>query len=155
MIRQGGLFRVAAYMTSTRQPFTFMSPSFVLPDTELPCRSLSFPTFARRPSRFIAFANNSDLLRVDVRVNWGESLRPTQSCSIIYPDHKRLRSRSVMSVYCRVLLQMEDPSLLEESSILIDPSEVVRGAPLRLGWERLCGSDPRDLDLLEISIPER
>ncbi|XP_034567223.1 V-type proton ATPase 116 kDa subunit a isoform X1 [Notolabrus celidotus] len=30
--------------------------------------------------------------------------------------------------------EMEDPSLLEESSNLIDPSEVNRGAPLRLGF---------------------
>ncbi|XP_041673309.1 V-type proton ATPase 116 kDa subunit a isoform X3 [Cheilinus undulatus] len=30
--------------------------------------------------------------------------------------------------------EMEDPSLLEESSTLIDPSEVNRGAPLRLGF---------------------
>lgn len=30
-------------------------------------------------------------------------------------------------------LQMEDPSLLEESSTLLDPNEVNRGAPLRLG----------------------
>uniref|UniRef100_A0A4W6CR26 V-type proton ATPase subunit a n=1 Tax=Lates calcarifer TaxID=8187 RepID=A0A4W6CR26_LATCA len=30
--------------------------------------------------------------------------------------------------------EMEDPSLLEESSILLDPSEVNRGAPLRLGF---------------------
>ncbi|XP_018620112.2 V-type proton ATPase 116 kDa subunit a-like isoform X1 [Scleropages formosus] len=30
--------------------------------------------------------------------------------------------------------QMEDPSLLEESSILMDPNEIGRGAPLRLGF---------------------
>lgn len=33
---------------------------------------------------------------------------------------------------------MEDPSLLEESSTLIDPNEPNRGAPLRLGWVCLC-----------------
>uniref|UniRef100_A0A4W6CR31 V-type proton ATPase subunit a n=1 Tax=Lates calcarifer TaxID=8187 RepID=A0A4W6CR31_LATCA len=32
------------------------------------------------------------------------------------------------------MILMEDPSLLEESSILLDPSEVNRGAPLRLGF---------------------
>lgn len=32
------------------------------------------------------------------------------------------------------LMQMEDPSLLEESSTLMDPNEPNRGAPLRLGW---------------------
>ena len=31
------------------------------------------------------------------------------------------------------LSQMEDPALMEESSTLLDPSEVGRGAPLRLG----------------------
>ncbi|XP_018620116.2 V-type proton ATPase 116 kDa subunit a-like isoform X4 [Scleropages formosus] len=30
--------------------------------------------------------------------------------------------------------EMEDPSLLEESSILMDPNEIGRGAPLRLGF---------------------
>lgn len=37
------------------------------------------------------------------------------------------------AVECVIFAQMEDPSLLEESSTLIDPSDPHRGAPLRLG----------------------
>lgn len=36
-------------------------------------------------------------------------------------------------VKCVIFTQMEDPSLLEESSTLIDPSDPHRTAPLRLG----------------------
>lgn len=49
---------------------------------------------------------------------------------------------------------MEDPSLLEESSTPLDPNEVNRVAPLRLGWVCFCGFPQfkRIKLFLEISI---
>lgn len=37
-------------------------------------------------------------------------------------------------------IQMEDPSLLEESSTFLDPNEPIRAAPQRLGWAGLPSS---------------
>lgn len=42
-------------------------------------------------------------------------------------------NKSIENLCCFSFRQMEDPSLLEESSILLDPNEVGRAAPLRLG----------------------
>uniref|UniRef100_A0A668SK58 V-type proton ATPase subunit a n=1 Tax=Oreochromis aureus TaxID=47969 RepID=A0A668SK58_OREAU len=42
--------------------------------------------------------------------------------------------RRTQQFFDEVSLTMEDPSLLEESSILLDPNEPVRVAPLRLGF---------------------
>uniref|UniRef100_A0A673BEH6 V-type proton ATPase subunit a n=1 Tax=Sphaeramia orbicularis TaxID=375764 RepID=A0A673BEH6_9TELE len=42
--------------------------------------------------------------------------------------------RRTQQFFDEVSLTMEDPSLLEESSILLDPNEVNRAAPLRLGF---------------------
>lgn len=38
-----------------------------------------------------------------------------------------------MTLESVTFLQMEDPSIMEESSTLMDPNDPHRGAPLRLG----------------------
>ncbi|XP_061761316.1 V-type proton ATPase 116 kDa subunit a isoform X1 [Nerophis ophidion] len=42
--------------------------------------------------------------------------------------------RRTQQFFDETLLQMEDPTLLEESSTLLDPNEANRGTPLRLGF---------------------
>lgn len=52
----------------------------------------------------------------------------------IFSDvHMWVNADDDCAVECVNFTQMEDPSLLEESSTLIDPNDPHRGAPLRLG----------------------